>query len=68
MKSYKEGLKCLKVKTVKDITNHLLKLEKMLFTVANVSVYSDASQYFGASKVCEKFDNKTDDKQPYITN
>ena len=67
-KSYKKGLKCLEVKTVKDIKNHLLKLEKMFFTVAKASVYSNDSQYSGASKVCKKFDNKTDGEKLYITN
>ena len=45
VKNYKKGLKYLEVKTVKDITNHLLKLEKVLFTVAHASVYSNVSLY-----------------------
>ena len=55
VKSYKKGLKFLEVKTVKDITNHLQKLEKVFFIVANASVYCNAFQYTGAIKICKKF-------------
>ena len=39
VKSYKKGLKFLEVKAVKDITDHLLKLEKVFFTVANACLF-----------------------------
>ena len=54
MKSYNKGLKFFEVKTVKDITNHLLKLEKVFFTVAN-AFYSSGSQYSGSIKVYKTF-------------
>ena len=61
VKSYKKGLIFPVVKTMKDLTNHWLKASKGVFTIANASVYSNASQYrvFGAIKACKK---------PYITN
>ena len=55
VKSYKKGLVFLAVKTVNNITNHLLKLAKAFFMIAIASVYSNASQYSGAIKACRKF-------------
>ena len=49
VKSYE---KFLVLKTVEDITNHLLKLDDY------ASVYSNASQYTGTIKACNKFASK----------
>ena len=55
VKSYKKYFELFVVKTVRDITNNLLKLTKVFFTTANASVYSIASQCSGDLKVCEIF-------------
>ena len=53
VKSYEEGLSCGK----ESETYHksLAKACKGVFTIANTSVYSNVSQYFGAIMTCEKF-------------
>ena len=45
-KSYNKDLKFLEVKTVKDVTNHLLKLEKVSFTVANACLFQCFSVFW----------------------
>ena len=58
VKSYKKGVVFLVAKTVKDITDYLIsKASKGVFTTVNPSIYSNASQYFGAIKACKKLAN-----------
>ena len=60
VKSYKEGLVFLEAKTLKDITNHSLKLAKV-FSQSNVSVLKSQClalfqyfQVFLSLKACKK--------------
>ena len=49
------GVSFLVVKTVKEMTYHLLKLVKVFSQIANASVYSNASYYSRVIKVCKTF-------------
>ena len=60
VENYKKGLVFFVVKTLKDITNHSLKLAKVFSRQsvpfnANTLLYSNDSQYSGAIKTCKKF-------------
>ena len=59
MKNYNNGLVFLMAKTLKNISNHSLKLA-IVFSQwpipfkANISLHSNAFQYSGAIKACKK--------------
>ena len=60
VKSYMKGLTFLMTKTLKDIANHSLNVEKVFSQwyipfKANAPLYSSASHYTGFIKVCKKY-------------